>query len=135
MHSILLACDAVVNLLLGIPLMAAPFTVATILGLPRPMSGFYPGILGAVLTGIGIALIIQALKGPHQYAGLGLEGAVCCLCALLAGVVPGALDLDAVFGTDADGLDEVVLALPVEVVVGNLNDLGGDLSLFADVAQ
>jgi len=77
MRSPLLLYDAIINLLLGIPLMLAPGTVTAILGLPLPASGFYAGILGAVLTGIGIALVIQVFATPFQMTGLGLEGAIC----------------------------------------------------------
>jgi hypothetical protein len=57
--------------------MLAPRTVIAVLGLPLPVSGFYPGILGAVLTGIGIALLIQATTERSSITGLGLEGAIC----------------------------------------------------------
>lgn len=77
MPSVLLACDAIINLLLGIPLMLAPRTIIAVLGLPLPFSGFYPGILGAVMTGIGIALLIQATTERSSITGLGLEGAIC----------------------------------------------------------
>lgn len=96
MNSKLIFFDAIVNLLLGIPLMTAPKAVAQVLGLPTPASGFYPGILGAVLTGIGIALLIQLFTGRFQMAGLGLEGAI-CINLFGAGVLAGWLlfgDLD-----------------------------------------
>jgi len=76
MNSTLLLIDGIINLLLGIPLMAAPNMVAGMLGLPQPASWFYPGILGAVLTGIGFALLIQVWPGKSPISGLGLEGAV-----------------------------------------------------------
>jgi hypothetical protein len=77
MRSQLLICDAAVNLLLGLPLMIAPGKTALILGLPLPAAGFYAGILGAVLTGIGIALLLEVFPVRFQITGLGVEGAVC----------------------------------------------------------
>lgn len=96
MNSPLLLFDAIINLLLGLPLMLAPRTVATALGLPLPASGFYPGILGAVLTGVSIALLIQVFTRQPSMTGLGLEGAV-CINFLGAGALAGWLlfvDLD-----------------------------------------
>ena len=77
MYAWLLAFDAVINLLLGLPLMLAPKTVTAVLGLPPPATGFYPGLLGAVLTGIGVALLIQVSPLVKRVTGLGLEGALC----------------------------------------------------------
>jgi hypothetical protein len=77
MKSSLLLWDAIVNLLLGIPLMLAPGSAAAVLGLPIPATGFYAGILGAILTGIGVALLIQVFPTRRQVTGLGLEGAIC----------------------------------------------------------
>jgi hypothetical protein len=88
MHSKILFLDGIINLALGLPLMFVPGTVATVLGLPTPASGFYPAILGAVLTGIGIALLIQVFPRPSPVTGLGLEGAV-CINLLGAGALAG----------------------------------------------
>ena len=88
MKSTLLLIDGILNLLLGMPLIVAPNAVAGMLGLPLPASWFYPGILGAVLTGIGIALLIQASEGRFPLRGLGLEGAI-CINSLGAGALGG----------------------------------------------
>ena len=97
MRSPLLVCDAIINLLLGIPLMLAPGSITVALGLPLQASGFYPGILGAVLTGIGLALVIQVFVVKIQVTGLGLEGAICInifgSTALLAWLLFGKLEM------------------------------------------
>ena len=65
--------DAVVNLALGVLLIAFPARVVEVLGIPTSAVAFYPSILGAVLFGIGIALWIGRSGGS---SGLGLAGAV-----------------------------------------------------------
>lgn len=79
--SYLLLIDAVINLLLGILLMLFPDHLVEALGMPPSEQAFYPNILGAVLFGIGIALLIQL----RSNSGLGLLGAVAInLCGGLA---------------------------------------------------
>ena len=72
----LLILDGAVNLLLGILLLCFPLGMAAWLGIPEGGSNFYPGILGAVLLGIGIALLLEAYGGQKGVRGLGLEGAI-----------------------------------------------------------
>jgi hypothetical protein len=69
---VLLLVDAVANLVLGALLLAYPFGVGDLLGLPTVPSAFYPSILGAVIFGIGVALLL-ARAGR---TGLGIEGAI-----------------------------------------------------------
>jgi hypothetical protein len=71
-RSRLLLVDAVINLLLGVALVFFPRPLVAALGLPGAVSAFYPSILGAVLFGIGLALLAQRRRGD----GLGLTGAV-----------------------------------------------------------
>ena len=79
--SYLLLIDAVINLLLGILLIFFPEPLVEALGIPASEQPFYPSILGAVLFGIGIALLIQL----RSNSGLGLLGAVAInLCGGLA---------------------------------------------------
>ena len=63
------------------------------LGIPNAEPSFYPSILGAVLFGIGLALLIQKRRG----GGLGLPGAVvinlCGALALAGWLVFGSLSL------------------------------------------
>jgi hypothetical protein len=81
-RSKVLIVDAIINLVLGLLLMAFPPAVVTLLGVPTAEHSFYPSILGAVLCGIGIALLIEYFRGPGGIVGLGLGGAMSInLCA------------------------------------------------------
>ena len=68
----LLLIDAIINLLLGVLLIFFPSSMVDALGVPKATSAFYPSILGAILFGIGIALLVQRNIG----GGLGLYGAI-----------------------------------------------------------
>jgi hypothetical protein len=74
-QSILLACDAIINLLLGFLLLLFPAGIVDFLGLPPTNSHFYPTILGGVIFGIGAALGIE-LFFYQKSSGLGLGGAI-----------------------------------------------------------
>ncbi len=69
---ILLTADAVVNLVLGAVLVLAPAGVIEFFGLPAAGNYFYTSVLGAVLVGIGLALLLSL----GSWSGLGLMGAV-----------------------------------------------------------
>jgi hypothetical protein len=71
-----LVIDAAINLGLGALLWAYPPRLAAWLGLPTSQSTFFPNILGAVLFGIGLALLIELRRDPSGRAGLGLAGAI-----------------------------------------------------------
>ena len=90
----LLAADAIINLALGILLVIFPQYLVAALGVPGAEVAFYPGILGGVLIGIGIALIVEQVRGS---SGLGLAGAVsiniCGGLALAGWLLFGSLDL------------------------------------------
>ena len=75
-NKMLLLIDGIVNLLLGILLLLFPFGMAQLFGVPQPNSNFYPTILGAVIFGIGIALLLEAYGKPHGINGLGIAGAI-----------------------------------------------------------
>jgi hypothetical protein len=87
--STLLIIDAVINILLGVLLLLTipfPDQITLFLGLPVIGQPFYTSIFGAVLFGIGIALILESKrKNSSQMVGLGLGGAV--VINLLAGTV------------------------------------------------
>ncbi|MGD8807476.1 MAG: hypothetical protein PVH65_16600 [Chloroflexota bacterium] len=93
----LLLADAAINLALGLPLLFVPKGTAALLGIPVPEVGFYASILGAVLTGIGLALLVEYYHGRFKVTGLGLGGAVAInLCgggALAIWLLNGALVL------------------------------------------
>ena len=71
---LLLLADALVFLAMGAILAAFPAGAVTALGLPAGQPGFYRRLLGAVLIGIGLALMMNAL--PSGLSGLGLDGAI-----------------------------------------------------------
>ena len=72
----LLIIDAWVNMLLGVLLVLFPLGLAGFLGVPATATHFYPSPLGAVLIGIGIALMIEAYGRSGGRRGLGLAGAM-----------------------------------------------------------
>jgi hypothetical protein len=73
----MLAIDSAANYLLGVPLLIAPRRTAQWLALPRGGSGFYPRVLGGVLTGIATALAVeQGRNDDSAPAGLGVTGAI-----------------------------------------------------------
>ena len=71
---LLLLADALLFLAMGAILAVFPAGTVTALGLPSGQSGFYRRLLGAVLIGIGLALMMNAL--PSGLYGLGLDGAI-----------------------------------------------------------
>jgi hypothetical protein len=75
-HKVLLVIDGIINLILGLLLLLFPLGIAQILGVPESDINFYPSILGAVIFGIGIALIIEVYGEPKGIRGLGLGGAI-----------------------------------------------------------
>lgn len=75
-RSPVLAVDAVINLLLGFLLIPFPERIVAFLGIPTAAQAFYPSILGAVLFGIGIALVVELRRQREGPVGLGLGGAV-----------------------------------------------------------
>ena len=57
-------------------LLLFPAGIADLLGLPPTDTNFYAGILGAVLFGIGIALLVERYGEIKNIRGLGLGGAI-----------------------------------------------------------
>lgn len=72
----LLLIDASINLVLGILLLVYPAGIPELLGLPVPTTYFYSSILGAVLFGIGLALLLERYSRNRSVKGLGLAGAI-----------------------------------------------------------
>ena len=97
MQNLLLFIDGVINIILGILLLFFPIGLVNFLRLPGTEGLFYAQILGAVLTGIGIALFIERFRQPDQMIGLGLGGAIsinlCAGCVLLLWLIFGNLQL------------------------------------------
>ena len=75
-RSTLLELDGAGNLLLGFVFLVFPAWVSGLLGLPGGESRFYPTVLGAILFGIGIALLLERFRGSRDFTGLGLAGAL-----------------------------------------------------------
>ena len=75
-HKILLFIDCIVNILLGLLLLLFPFGIIGLLGLPETNTNFYPSILGAVILGIGLALLFELVGYKKHFRGLGLGGAI-----------------------------------------------------------
>jgi hypothetical protein len=75
-RSVVLLADAAINFILGLLLMFFSQGMIQLLGLPVAMNSFYPSILGAVLTGIGAALLVECFGHIQGLAGLGLGGAI-----------------------------------------------------------
>jgi hypothetical protein len=73
---VLLGIDGAVNILLGVLLLLYPAGMLELLGLPPVAHHFYTTILGAVIFGIGVALLIELLWGARGVRGLGLAGAI-----------------------------------------------------------
>ena len=88
--------DALINLVLGAALLFFR-TTAPILGIPPASQAFYPTILGAVLFGVGLALLWEIYRGENHPVGLGLGGAVVINlsggAALMAWLLFGDLDV------------------------------------------
>ena len=74
--NVILFIDAVINLILGFLLLSTSSLIANFIGVPPIEPSFYPSILGAVLFGIGIALLIETFKRNQNISGLGLYGAI-----------------------------------------------------------
>ena len=93
----LLRLDGVINLVLGLLLMAFPSSLVEALGVPPTEDRFYPTVLGAVLFGVGIALLLEAGRLPGGIIGLGLGGAVAinlmAASALLVWLIGGDLEI------------------------------------------
>jgi hypothetical protein len=96
-RSPVLFVDALINLALGVLLIPFPARVVELLGMPASEQRFYPSILGAVLFGIGLALLVECYRRENGLRGLGLGGAVAINLSggvVLAGwLVFGALDI------------------------------------------
>ena len=64
------------NIFLGLLLLLFPFGLIDLLGLPDTNTNFYPSILGAVILGIGLALLFELVGHKKRFRGLGLGGAI-----------------------------------------------------------
>lgn len=63
---LLLSVDGIINLALGILLIFFPTQIMVALDLPGVDTHFYVNILGAVLFGIGLALLLELSTGRQE---------------------------------------------------------------------
>ena len=80
----LLWLETLLKLVPGILLTLAPLSTLRVLGLPRPDTGFWPRLCGALLIGTAGALFLEGTARGH---GLGLAGNIVinlCGAAVLA---------------------------------------------------
>ena len=82
----LLWLETLLKFVPGILLAVAPLTTLRLLGLPRPDSGFWPRLCGAMLVGLAGALFLEGTSSGH---GLGLAGSI--IINLCGGAVLAAL--------------------------------------------
>jgi hypothetical protein len=76
-RKLILLIDFIINLFLGVLLLAYSNKLAEYLGVPKAESSFYPNILGGVFVGIALALLIEFFnKSDRITSGLGLLGAI-----------------------------------------------------------
>ena len=68
----LLWINALICLVFGATLVVAPKPLIALIGLPRAEQTFYPRLLGALLFGMGLAVIVEG--ADRQSSGLGLGG-------------------------------------------------------------
>jgi hypothetical protein len=71
-----LLIDAIITFVLSILLLFFPGPVIEALGIPSADTAFYPSIFGAILLGVGIALVIEYRRKAGGVTGLGLGGAI-----------------------------------------------------------
>jgi hypothetical protein len=57
-------------------LLLFPDGIIDLFGLPKTDTNFYPSILGAILFGIGLALLFERVGHAKRFHGLGLGGAI-----------------------------------------------------------
>jgi hypothetical protein len=82
---LLLVVDGIVNMTLGIMLIFFPAQLMGIFDLPKVETFFYVNILGAVLFGIGVALLLERFSDRYHARGLGIGGAIAInLCGAVA---------------------------------------------------
>lgn len=63
-----------IKLAFGLPLFLAPLSTVSLFGLPRPPTGFWPRLVGALLLALAAAIFIE-IRLPGS-KGLGLYGLI-----------------------------------------------------------
>jgi hypothetical protein len=103
----LLFIETVLKLSGGLVLLLLPLTACGVFGLPKPQTGLWPRLLGAVLIGLAGATYVEGATGQH---GLGMAG--CCIINVVAAlVILTLLALDAAGNTQRGKLILALLAV------------------------
>ena len=130
MEKKVLLVDAAVNLALGVLLLGFSDAIVGFLGVPASDQLFYVNILGAVLFGIGIALILEYYR-PKGLVGLGLGGAVsinlCGSLVLIAWLLSGKLSIPFRGQAFLWGVGLIVLLVSLVEVLVHLKRKAGKL--------
>ncbi len=88
----ILLLEVIIKLAFGLPLLVAPLSTLSLFGLPRPPTGFWPRLVGALLLALAAATFIEIrLPGDR---GLGLYGLI-AINLIAAATILGALFMDA----------------------------------------
>jgi hypothetical protein len=95
--NLLFVVDGIINLALGVLLIFFPAQFVDAFDLPKVETFFYVNILGAVLFGIGTALLLERFASRSGVTGLGIGGAIpinlCAVTVLIFWLVFGDLGL------------------------------------------
>jgi hypothetical protein len=85
---VLLFLNAILYLALAFLLLLFPFGLVGSLGVALPGVTFYASMLGAVLLGIGLALLVERSRSTLGLPGLGINGAILIniSCAVTLGI-------------------------------------------------
>lgn len=76
-QKVILLDNFIINLILGILLLAYSLELAGYLGVPEVELSFYPNILGGIFMGIAVALLIEFFNKPEgKTSGFDLMGAI-----------------------------------------------------------
>jgi len=73
---VLLFLNAILYLAVGVLLLLFPFGLVAALGIALPAVTFYASMLGAILLGVGLALLVERSRGTLGFPGLGINGAI-----------------------------------------------------------
>ena len=120
-NNLLLVVDGIVNLVLGVLLVFFPTQLMDAFDLPKAETFFYVNILGAVLFGIGMALLLECFAGKRGVTGLGIGGAIpinlFAVGVLIFWLVSGGLELSQSGAIFLWGITIIVLGIAVAELV------------------
>lgn len=95
MKSDLLLVDGIIDIFVGLAITIFPIELTEMIGLPYPENPFYLIMLGSLLTGLGVAILIEFFNPSLK--GLGLCGSVainvCAVIVLAVSLLTGVIEL------------------------------------------